>query len=110
MTCSCYLYDQDPEAHDKLLRLESMTPVEAVEFVADIIAAEDLGTSSWNLFLDDVDDFGRFVAQHNWQDPAAMFLLGEHVDTAMNAARDHRIATRKRLEKEAKEVMVTATA
>lgn len=88
MTCTCP-FDADPITHDRLLGIETMDPVEAVMLVLDLIALEDLGTVDDFLFRD-TDDFGQFVAQHNWRNPVAMYWLGLTVNSAMERVKDHR--------------------
>ena len=84
--CPCD-FKKDPEFHDRILGIESTSPVEAGELVALIINDDDplTGSPGGHLF-DDPDDFGRFVAQHNWSDPFSMALLAERVDFASNQA------------------------
>jgi hypothetical protein len=46
----------------------------------------DPGTGGEGQMFRDPDDFGRFVAQHNWVDPVGMAELAGSVDFAMNQA------------------------
>jgi hypothetical protein len=69
-----------------LLGIESMTVPYAAMLVAELINGTDPGTGNEPGLFTDPDDFGRFVAQHNWVDPVGMAFLAEQVDTAMNQA------------------------
>ncbi len=77
--CTCW-YDKDPETHDRLVGLESLPPVEAAGLVAELILDETLG-----LFTDP-SDWMRFIAQHNWRDPAAMADMAGYAEGAANRA------------------------
>jgi hypothetical protein len=92
--CNCE-FDQDPEYHDFLLGLEDLSPLQAATLIADIIRNEDsvgpVGGGSFfadgeslgeRPLLGDWEDFGRFVASHNWRDPAGMVSLAMSVDDA----------------------------
>jgi hypothetical protein len=98
--CNCD-FDQDPAVHDRLLGIEEMSAVEAATFIAEIIGNEGNGGSvSGEAYLserglvldegkplfDDPHDFGRFVASHNWRDPAAMATLAVVVNDAVEEA------------------------
>jgi hypothetical protein len=95
--CNCQ-FDQDPAVHDRILRLEDMSAVEAATFIAEIIANEgnsgDVCGESYfreapfedRPLFSDRYDFGRFVASHNWRDPVAMASLAEAVNEAAGDA------------------------
>ena len=81
--CHCEFSDT-PLAHDRLLGIETMGVPYAAGLVADLISDIDPGTGNEGGLLSDPDDFGRFVAQHNWADPVGMAALAESVDIASN--------------------------
>ncbi len=71
-TCPCD-FNMDPDTHDRLVKVESLTPLEALELVAELAMCEmhpgfDMG------------DFSRFAGQHNWNDPAAVGRLAMLLD------------------------------
>ncbi len=97
--CNCE-FDRDPPVHDRLLGLEDMSAVEAATFIAELIVNEgnggDVGGEAYfwekgmspddRPLFNDVHDFGRFVASHNWRDPAAMASLAMTVNDAVEHA------------------------
>ena len=87
--CGCDFAGRPPTgqvSHDDLVGIETLDPPEAARVVAVLI-----GNSDQSLF-EDAGDFGRFVAQHNWTNPAAVFRLGQAVDYAMNGAAEYRFS------------------
>lgn len=93
--CGCR-YASDPPVHDYLLAFESLSPSHAATFIADLISNEEhhwiaespAGVVTDELFLAsesgfrEPDDFSRFVAQHNWNDPVSMADLAASVEYA----------------------------
>jgi hypothetical protein len=69
--------------HDRLLGIEDQAVPWAALIIADAISGIDPGTGEGLMFRD-ADDFGRFVAQHNWKHPVRMAALAGSVDFAMN--------------------------
>jgi hypothetical protein len=82
--CSCSFTD-NPEFHDRLVAIESMGGIYAAAFIAQIIGDGETHTGG-DSPLDDPDDFGRFVIEHNWQDPVGMAQLAADVDWVSNQA------------------------
>jgi hypothetical protein len=92
--CGCE-FTEDPDVHDYLISLESMPILRACKLIADLIGDEDhywghqelniIFTASQCMF-NDPGDFRRFVAQHNWQDPAGMASLAESVQYSSEQA------------------------
>jgi len=80
--CGCEFAKSAVE-HDRLLGIEGMGAPWAGLIIADAISGIDPGTGEGLMFRDP-DDFGRFVAQHNWKDPVGMAALAGSVDFAMN--------------------------
>jgi hypothetical protein len=97
--CDCEFANDYPVTHDQLLKIESMDPIYAAILIADLISDEDLmnGEDGSLMFDSDPDDFGRFIAQHNWKDPVGMAHLGDSVGYAMHQAwkAPTRVAARK---------------
>ena len=83
--CDCEFRDY-PIAHDRLLKIEGEAVPWAALVVADLISGIDPGTGDEGQMFRDPDDFGRFVAQHNWVDAVGMAALAGSVDFAMNQA------------------------
>ena len=54
--------------HDRLVSLESLPPLEAIELVAELAVCEMHSGF-------DAGDFSQFAAEHNWTDPAAVGRL-----------------------------------
>jgi hypothetical protein len=82
----------DPELHDRLLGIESLSPVQAAELVAIIIANDDAGTGAERPLIGDPAEFPQFVMAHNWRDPVAMESLANYVTLAMEEAQQGRIS------------------
>jgi len=85
-TCGCEFYGLDHELHDRLLGLETLEPIAAVELVALLIADDDPFTGAPEAMFSDPSDFGRFVMAHNWNDPVAMASLAGYVSPAWEQA------------------------
>jgi hypothetical protein len=83
--CHCG-FTNDPEFHDQLIGMESMTVPYAAELVALVISDDDPGTGVESMFDSDPYDFGHFVARQNWADPVGMAQLAERVTYATNQA------------------------
>jgi hypothetical protein len=83
--CDCHFKDY-PIAHDRLLGIETTGVPFAVLLIADLISDIDPGTGDEGSIFTEPDDFGRFVAQHNWADPASMAYMAGSVDIAMEQA------------------------
>jgi hypothetical protein len=80
-TCTCAF--RETEIHDQLLGLELMTATEAVALTATLAMAEMVEGF-------DAGDFTRFVAAHNWFDPAKMTSLAMQLDDLSAAyCKDH---------------------
>jgi hypothetical protein len=77
--CWCSFKDQ-ATLHDKLVGIEDMGIPYAAELIAQIIGDDDLGVG--NEYLTEPNDFERFVAEHNWDDPVGMAQLAHAVTWA----------------------------
>jgi hypothetical protein len=83
--CGCS-FAKYPIAHDRLLSIEGLGVPWAASIVVDLISGIDPGTGDEGQIFRDPDDFGRFVAQHNWVDPVGMAELAGGADFAMSQA------------------------
>ncbi len=92
--CACRFTKTDPELHDRLLGIESLSPVQAAELVAIIIANDDAGTGAERPLIGDPAEFPQFVMAHNWRDPVAMESLANYVTAAMEQAQQGRFSDR----------------
>lgn len=77
-TCGCIF--RETEIHDELLGLELMTATDAVVLTSTLAMAE-----MHEGF--DAGDFARFVAAHNWFDPAKMASVAMQLDDLSAAYR-----------------------
>jgi hypothetical protein len=71
-TCPCD-FNMDPEAHDRLLGVEILPPMDAIELVAELAMCEVHPGF-------DAGDFSRFAGQHNWTNPAVVGRLAMLLD------------------------------
>jgi hypothetical protein len=93
--CGCDFASLHPTEHDFLLGIEDMGPLKAATYIAMVIGDDDLCSliefspdepQKSTAMLHDRDDLRRFVGQHNWRDPVAMYELAMDVSEAAGQA------------------------
>ncbi len=84
--CACEFYERAPLQHDMLLHIEERPGPYALVLICDLLAEEDMGVGNEDRLIEEPEDYGRFVAQHNWQDPVGMFHLGQAANWAAEQA------------------------
>jgi hypothetical protein len=83
--CGCE-FAENVGLHDNLLTMELLDAPRAGRLIAEIIGNDDLGVGGTGLELTEPSAFEMFVAQHNWNDPAAMERMARAVTFAANQA------------------------
>jgi hypothetical protein len=63
--CDCE-FTSNPELHDRLLAMETLTAPYAGQLVSQIISDDDLGCGGEGREFAEPADFRRFINQHNW--------------------------------------------
>jgi hypothetical protein len=76
----------DPELHDRLVSMESLSPVQAADLATIIISDHDPHTRAERKLIGDPAEFPQIVMAHNWRDPVAMESLVNYVTEAMEQA------------------------
>jgi hypothetical protein len=83
--CGCLFYVNAPETHDLVLGIESMMGIDSARLLVALMVDDEIQGISDKEPLLGTETFVEFVAQHNWQDPLAMFWLADTSATAFDA-------------------------